>query len=103
MNKQFIQVTNGLLPVGLLALLAVAFIAGQARANLPNQVTSTAHPILSSSASIILSADVLRSAESLPQVLDSLMTLPAEIQLNIRLLSKDSRVDGPAERSMQTQ
>lgn len=103
MNKQFIQVTNGLLPVGLLALLAVAFIAGQARANLPNQVTATAHPVLSSSANIILSADVLRSAESLPQVVDTLMTLPAEIQLNIRLLGKGSGVDVPAERRTLTQ
>jgi NAD/NADP transhydrogenase alpha subunit len=103
MNKNFIQVTNGLLPVGLLALLAVAFVAGQARANLPNQVTSTAHPVLSSTASIILSADVLRSAESLPQVVDTLMTLPAEIQMNTLLLSKGSSVDGPTKRRTQTQ
>jgi len=103
MNKQFIQVTNGLLPVGLLTLLAVAFIAGQARANLPNQVTSTAHPVLSSSASLILSADVLRSAETLPQVVDTLMTLPVGIQLNIRLFSKGSSDDGPDERPTLTQ
>lgn len=93
MNKQFIQVTNGLLPVTVLALLVIAFIAGQARANIPR--TATAAASFTTNAGLTLSADGLQKAESLPQVLETLMNIPVEFELDIRLLRKGTRSKGP--------
>ncbi|GJL96043.1 MAG: hypothetical protein DHS20C05_24480 [Hyphococcus sp.] len=89
MNKQFIQVTNGLLPVTVLALLVIAFVAGQARANIPGKATAAAS--FATNGNLTLSSDMLRKAESLPQVLETLMSLPTEFELNIRLLRKGTR------------
>ncbi len=99
MNKHFIQVTNGLLPVAVLVLLAVAFIAGQARANLPSHIISVSAPAFSTNANIILNADLLRSAELLPHVVDSIMISPAEIELNFKLLKNVPSADGVVDRS----
>ena len=60
MNKHFIQVTNGLVPVVVLMLLVVALVAGQARANIPGQVTAAAAPTLSAHTSVILNAEMLK-------------------------------------------
>ena len=87
MNKHFIQVTHGLLPVAVLALLAVAFIAGQARARPPVDPGSAAGPVAEPAASIIISADMLRKAEALPVLVDALTVLPAGIELQISLLA----------------
>jgi len=90
MNKHFIQVTNGLVPVAVLLLLVVALVAGQARANLPHQVTAGAVPTLSAQTSIILNAEMLRKIESLPQIVDTLLTMSADIELTINLLTLPS-------------
>lgn len=96
MNKHFIQVTNGLVPVVVLLLFVVALVAGQARANLPHQVTASAAPTLSADTKIILNAQMLRKIESLPQIVDSLLTLPADIESAIGTLPLPSTnaVDG---------
>lgn len=93
MNKQFIQVTNGLLPVTVLALLVVAFIAGQARANIPGKATAAAS--FATNGGVTLSSDMLQNAESLPQVLETIMTLPTEFELNISLLRKGTHGQVP--------
>jgi hypothetical protein len=98
MNKHFIQVTNGLVPVVVLLLLVVALVAGQARANLPNQVTAAAAPTLSADTKIILNAQLLRKIESLPQIVDSLLTLPADIEIVIGTLTLPSTNDADGER-----
>ena len=99
MNKQFIQVTNGLIPVAVLALLAVAFIAGQARANIPSQVMSAAVPVETIEAHVFFNADLLEKAESLPQIMDAILNLPGEIELTISLHGKASKSDhaGPGQ------
>ena len=93
MNKQFIQVTNGLIPVAVLALLSVAFIAGQARANLPGNATAAAIPVVTTGVSVLFSAEMLKKAESLPQVLEAILALPGEIELTIKLRGKASKTD----------
>ena len=86
MNKHFIQVTNGLVPVAVLLLLVVALVAGQVRANLPGQVTAAAVPTLSARTSVILNAEMLRKIESLPQIVDTILTLPADVEITIHSL-----------------
>jgi hypothetical protein len=98
MNKHFIQVTNGLVPVVVLLLFVVALVAGQARANLPHQVTASAAPTLSADTKIILNAQMLRKIESLPQIVDSLLTLPADIEAAIGTLPLPSTNDADGER-----
>jgi hypothetical protein len=93
MNKQFIQVTNGMLPVAMLALLAVAFIAGQARANLPSEVAAASAPTVISNASILFSVEALKKAESLPHVLDAILSIPNEVELTIQLRGKASKTN----------
>lgn len=85
MNKHFIQVTNGLLPIALLALLAVALIAGQARARSPVATGFEAAPTSAPAASVVISADMLRKAESLPVLVNALTTLPAGFEFRISL------------------
>ena len=102
MNKHFIQVTNGLVPVVVLLLLVVALVAGQARANLPHQVTAAAVPTLSADAKVILNAQMLKKIESLPQIVDSLLTLPADIEVAIGTMVLPSKNDvGGAQPSAQ--
>ena len=98
MNKHFIQVTNGLVPVVVLLLFVVALVAGQARANLPHQVTAAAVPTLSADAKVILNAQMLKKIESLPQIVDSLLTLPADIEVAIGTLALPSTNDADGER-----
>lgn len=98
MNKHFIQVTNGLVPVVVLLLFVVALVAGQARANLPHQVTAAAVPTLSADTKVILNAQMLKTIESLPQIVDSLLTLPADIQVAIGTLALPAKNDADGER-----
>jgi hypothetical protein len=87
MNKHFIQVTNGLVPIVVLLLLVVALVAGQARANLPGHVTAAAIPALSAHSTIILDAATRRKIESLPQIVDTILALPADIEITINALT----------------
>jgi hypothetical protein len=93
MNKHFIQVTNGLVPVAVLLLLVIALVAGQARANLPHHVTAAAVPTLSAQTSVILNGEMLRKIESLPQIVDTLLALPADIELTISTFTVPSTKD----------
>jgi hypothetical protein len=81
MNRQFILVTNGLLPVAMLVLLAIAVIAGQARANL-----SVRPETVRSAASAEFDTDHLKSADSLPHVVSIIMALPAELELTVKAI-----------------
>ena len=87
MNKHFIQVTNGLVPIVVLLLFVVALVAGQARANLPGQVTAAAIPALSAHSVIIIDAATQRKIESLPQIVDTILALPADIEITINALT----------------
>jgi len=44
MSKKFIQITSGWIPVSILVLFAIAFVAGQARARVENEFGASAVP-----------------------------------------------------------
>ena len=100
MNKHFIQVTNGLVPVVVLLLLVVALVAGQARANIPGQVTAAATATFPAHTSVTLNAGMLKIIESLPQTLDTILALPADIEMIMNALSlpTTSGTDGEQQR-----
>lgn len=77
MNKNFIQVTNGLLPITMLILLMAALVVGQSRANLPAEATAVAEPFVTLSSDAIVSQEMLRKIEALPGIVDTLLMLPA--------------------------
>ncbi len=100
MNKHFIQVTNGLVPVVVLLLLVVALVAGQARANIPGQVTAAATATFPAHTSVTLNAGMLKIIESLPQTVDTILALPADIETTINALTlpTTSSADGEQKR-----
>jgi len=102
MNKHFIQVTNGLVPIVVLLLLVVALVAGQARANLPGQATAAAMPTLSAHSTIIPDAETRRNVESLAQIVESILALPADIEITINALTlpANNRVDRDRKRPL---
>ena len=81
MNKEFIQVTKGVLPTSVLALLAIAFVAGQSQADM--SIGQSEATIDLTSESIERQDYVRQSVESIPEVLDGLVTLPNDFNLAI--------------------
>jgi hypothetical protein len=90
MKKQFIQLTSGWIPVSVLLLFTVALVAGQARANLPNEIKAAPMPVVTTSINIVLSSGVSKKLEALPLVVDTLLALPSDIELGI-----DARIVSP--------
>jgi len=91
MSKQFIQITSGWIPVTVMALLTVALIAGQARANLPKDLIAAPVPAATTSVNILLSTQMLKNLDALPAVVDTLLAMPKDIELRIdtRILRGD--------------
>lgn len=83
MQKQFIQLTSGWIPVSVLVLFTAALVAGQARANLPNEIKAAPVPAVTTSVRIILNADVLQKLEALPIVVDTLLALPSDLGVSV--------------------
>ena len=83
MQKQFIQLTSGWIPVSVLALFTAALVMGQAQANLPEEVKAAPVPAMTTSVSIILNTDVLQKLEALPVVVDTFLALPSELEVNV--------------------
>ena len=90
MKKQFIQLTSGWIPVSVLLLFTIALVAGQARANLPNEIKAAPIPAVTTSINIVLSSDVLKKLEALPIVVDTLLALPSDFELGI-----EARITSP--------
>lgn len=93
MSKQFIQMTSGWIPIAVLALLAAALIAGQARANLPQEHSPA--PLSTAPApapvKILLNTRMLQKLDVLPAVADRLLDMSINIELRIdnRILRGD--------------
>ncbi len=83
MSKQFIQMTSGWIPVTVMVLLAVALIAGQARANLPNELRAEPDAAATTSVNIVLNTQMLKELESLPAVVDTVLAMPKNIEVRI--------------------
>jgi hypothetical protein len=83
MNSRFDQITKGLLSLAVVVMFTVALIAGQARANLPADVSATADfgPVVQTN--LLLDAESLRKIHSLPYVIDIILALPIDLELSL--------------------
>ena len=84
MNSRFDEITKGLLSLAVILMFTVALIAGQARANLPAEVSRTPEFSLTTELNIILDAETLQKIEALPHVVDAILALPVEIDVTFR-------------------
>ena len=84
MNSRFDEITKGLLSLAVILMFTVALIAGQARANLPAEVSKTPEFSLATELNIILDAETLQKIEALPHVVDTLLALPVDIDVTFR-------------------
>ncbi len=91
MQRQFIQKTSGWIPVAVMALLAIALVAGQARANLPKEAVTGQIPLATTSLGAALNAELLRRLESLPTSVNSLLVVPESVsrRLDTRILRRE--------------
>jgi len=87
--------TSGWIPVSVLALLAIALIAGQARANHPKELVTAQIPLGTTSLGAALNAELLRKLESLPASVNTLFVVPENIsrRLDTRILRKELSSD----------
>ncbi len=83
MNSRFDQLIKGLLSLTVIVMFTVALIAGQARANLPAEVSATSDFGLSTRMSVILDSESLSKIHSLPYAIDTILALPIDIELRI--------------------
>lgn len=83
MNIRFDPLTKGLLSLAVLLMFTVALIAGQARANLPAEISATSDFGLSTRSSVILDSASLQKIHSLPYAVDTILALPIDIELSI--------------------
>lgn len=83
MNSRFDHLTKGLLSLAVIIMFTVALIAGQARANLPAEVSTTADIGLVTQTSILLDAESLRKLRSLSYAVDTILALPIDVKLSI--------------------
>ncbi len=84
MNSRFDHLTKALLSLAVIVMFTVALIAGQARANLPAEVSTTVDFGLVTQTSILLDAESLRKIRSLSYAIDTILALPIVIDLGIR-------------------
>ncbi len=87
MNSRFDQLTKALLSLAVILMFTVALIAGQARANLPAEVSTTADFSLATRVSIILDTESLQKIDSLLHVVDTILALPIDMELSINELT----------------
>ncbi len=89
MSKQFIQMTSGWIPIVVMALLAAALVAGQARANLPHAQRPV--PLHTAPTEITPDTEQLQKLDVLPGIVDRLLLMPINIELRIdtRILRGD--------------
>ena len=94
MNSRFEQLTKGLLSLAVILMFAAALIAGQARANLPAEVSAVPDSSLATRLSIIIDKESLQKIESLPHVVGTILALPIDVELTLRMVrDKNARSD----------
>lgn len=79
MNSRIHQITKGLISLAIMLMFTVAFIAGQARANLPPGDSAKDDEAHEYNLSIMLDAESL--------LIDTLLALPIDISIRINDLS----------------
>ena len=85
------QITKGIISLALILMFTFAFIAAQARANLPAEIAAAAEFGVANEMGIILDTESLERLESLPNVVDTILALPIDIALGNDELSLQSQ------------
>jgi len=80
MKNQFIRKTSGWIPVSVLVLFAIALVAGQARANLPNEIKGALLPAATATTIVVLRSDMSSGFDALPVAIDTLSVGPSELE-----------------------
>lgn len=79
--------------LSVLVMLTIALIAGQARANLHGQATADAGFELTAQVSASSHSERLRKLESLARIIDTMFTVPSEIEATFLELRRELRLD----------
>ena len=83
MHLTSIRIVNSVIGVTLLALLAAALVAGQARARYHYAAMADASPVTGAHSTLILTRESLTKFESLPQVVDTMLSLPLTLEIGV--------------------
>ena len=83
MQLTTLQIANNLIGVSLLAVLAAALIAGQARVRFDNESTALADPGQQQSSGLILTRRGPEKFGALPLAVDSMRALPLTIEISV--------------------
>jgi hypothetical protein len=83
MNSRFDQYAKGLIPLAVLLMFTIAFVAAQARANLPAEVSASSDFASATRMGIVLDQESLQYIHSLPYAVDTMLALPIDIELGI--------------------
>ncbi|NIV18949.1 MAG: hypothetical protein GWN47_11350 [Woeseiaceae bacterium] len=81
MNSRIDQITKGLISLAVMLMFTVAFIAGQARANLPANELTIDDSAQRSDIGIMLDAESLRKLHSLTHLVETALALPIDIEI----------------------
>lgn len=79
MNKRISKIINSLVGLSVLAMFAVAIVAGQARANLQNNATLKADAQRSTHIHIILTLENVQNLDVIPVLVKTVLDLPSHI------------------------
>ena len=83
MHLTTMRIANSVIGVSLLALLAAALVAGQSRARYHNVAMADASPVTGVHSTLILTRESLTKFESLPQVVDTMLSLPLTLEIGV--------------------
>lgn len=95
MDNRIDQITKGLISLAIMLMFTVAFIAGQARANVPADEPVFGDRVQGSEAGVVLHAEYLRKLESFSHLIELIRALPIDGDGRINDLSL--RNDDPHE------
>lgn len=81
MNSRIDQITKGLISLAVMLMFTVAFIAGQARANLPANELTIDDSTQRSDSGIALDAESLQKLHALTHLVETAFALPIDIEI----------------------
>lgn len=81
MNKRILKIVNSLVGLSVLAMFAVAIVAGQARANLQHRAALEVDAQHSITIQIILKLDDLQNLDVIPVLVKTVFDLPVRVTL----------------------
>jgi hypothetical protein len=87
MNSRIDQITKGLISLAVMLMFTVAFIAGQARANLPTDELTIDDSAHRSDIGIMLDGEFLQELHTLTHLVDTTLALPIDIEILLNKLA----------------